>query len=81
MAKNYEQIVEEVRMDAKRQSVLIDELSEVLSDLNRRLGWWCDDDGEVLADDVNEFNRLHYDAICTIIDNLIEMYKKYGTKK
>lgn len=81
MAKNYEQIVEEVRMDAKRQSVLIDELSEVLSDLNRRLGWWCDDDGEPLADDVNELNRLHYDAICAIIDNLIEMYKKYGTKK
>ena len=81
MAKNYEQIVEEVRMDAKRQSVLVDELAEVLADLRRRLNWYCDDDGEVLNDDVNDYNLLHYEAICAIIDNLIEMYKKYGTKK
>ena len=80
MAKNYEQIVEEVRMDAKRQSVLIDELSEVLADLSRRLSWCCDDDGEPIDDGTNEFN-LRYEAICAIIDNLIEMYKKYSTKK
>ena len=80
MAKNYEQIVEEVRMDAKRQSVLIDELSEVLADLRRRLSWYCDDDGDPI-EDVGDYSVLHYEAICAIIDNLIEMYKKYGTKK